>query len=59
MSEKHNFITIFINVKTTRGGESTIDFRSNKFENMVNKWEIINILDFFTDFYRKKDLKFS
>lgn len=51
MSEKHNFIAVFLSVKATRGGENTVNFNSNKFKAMVNKWEIINILDFSIDFY--------
>lgn len=47
---KHNFITIFIYVKATKGGEKYGWFLPNKFKGMVNKWEIINILDFFSDF---------
>lgn len=37
--------------KKLREKKSTVDCKSNKFKGMENKWEIINILDFFTDFY--------
>ena len=37
--------------KELRDEKSMVIFRSKKFKGMVNKWEIINTLNFFTDFY--------